>query len=132
MFAVLVVLSFLFQQSAQDTSLLHKWSFEASCQNPSASLDGTIHIVFDSATYVVGAIKFDKHTIPFHGRHLGQRLAFRTDKGFNPVIRLDCLLDSTGASLSGTLQSSKVHAIDAHKHAKDFYDVMFQFYAVRP
>src|SRR2546421_503385 len=90
-----------YSQTKADTTLVHKWTFEASCQAPSTSLDGAINIVFDSATYVIGAIKFNKHTLPFHGRHLDRRLALRTDNGFNPVIRIDCTLDSLNTSLSG-------------------------------
>ena len=131
MLTVLTLLSLYFQQPTPDTSFKRVWSFAASCQDPSTSLSGKIDIVFDSATFVVGALKVDGHTIPFHGRHIGRRLALRTDNGFNPVLRVDCTMDSVGNSFSGIIQSSKVHAVDSHKHEKDFYDVIFQLYVVK-
>jgi hypothetical protein len=121
-----------FQKPAQDTSLFRAWQFSASCADPSTSLNGTLNIVFDSASYVVGILKVNGHTMPLHGRHLASRLAARTDDGYYPVLRLDCTPDSLGHSLSGVLQASKINAVDSRKHYKDFYTVMFDFYAVRP
>ncbi len=132
MITLLTVLSLCFQHPAPDTSFARAWSFAASSTLPMTTLNGTMDIVFDSATYVVGGLKVNGKTLLFHGRHLGRRLALRTDKGFNPVLRVDCTLDSLGESFSGIVQSSKVHAVDKNKQEKDFYDVIFQFYAVKP
>lgn len=118
--------------TSRDTSLLRPWQFSASCTDPSTTLNGTLTIVFDSATYVVGIMKVNGNTMPFHGRHIARRLAARTDDGYYPVLRLDCTLDSLGRSLSGVMQASKINAVDARKHHKDFYNVMFDFYAVHP
>ena len=129
---IALLFSLLSFQKPADTALYHSWQFSASCADPSTTLTGAIHIVFDSASYVVGTMKVNGHTMPFHGRHLATRLAARTDEGYYPVLRLDCSLDSLGRTLSGVMQASKINAVDAHKKHKDFYNVMFDFYAVRP
>ena len=115
----------------QDTSFKHTWAFQATSAEPSASLDGTLDLRFDSASYVAGVIVLGKQKLPFHGRHLGARLALRTDDGFSPVIRIDANADTAHTSFSGVLQSSKVHATDARHRSADLYNVMFEFFAVR-
>ena len=114
-----------------DSSFKHTWVFQATSMTPSASLDGTLEVRIDSDTFVAGVITLGKKKLPFRGRHLGPRLALRTDEGFSPVLRLDANADSAFHSMTGVLTSSKVHATDARHHSQDFTNVLFDLYAVR-
>ena len=112
-------------------SLVHKWKFSATCEKPSTSLDGVLDIVFDSASYVVGGIRLENKILPFHGRHLGDRVIARTDTSCSPTMRLDCTLDSSATTMTGVLQISRIRAQEPRKKAKDYENVIYQVYVVR-
>ncbi len=116
--------------TAQRESIIRQWAFEATCQKPSTTLDGTINVVFDSGSFVVGGVHLGKTILPFHGRHFGNRFLARTDPKHFPVIRIDATLDSLRTSFSGTMLVSKIHAKESRKKAKDYYDVSYVVYAV--
>lgn len=90
-----------------------------------------MNIVFDSASYVIGAFRISKRILPFHGRFLDGRLIARTDPKFEPVLRLDCTLDTVQHTLSGVMQVSVIRGKEPKKKAKDYHDVMFDVYVIK-
>ena len=128
---VLFVSALLFlswdRSSAQ--SLMGSWQFEATSSKPSASMQGVVDVLFDSASYVVGAIRIDKKIEKFHGRHFGSRFIARTDTTMKPLMRLDANLDSSASSYSGNLQIEGVKAQEAGKKPKVYNTVLFAFFA---
>jgi hypothetical protein len=119
------------QPTLCDTSLIHRWKFSATCDTPSTSLDGTINIVFDSGTVVIGGLHMGEKVLPFHGRHFASRFIARTDPNHFPVIRMDLTPDSNYRSMSGAMQISKVQAKEPRKKAKDYYNLIYQTYAIK-
>ena len=108
-----------------------KWQFSATIDTPSTTLDGRLNIILDSAGIVIGAVKLDRHVIPFRGRHLEHRLVARSDSGCSPILRIDCSEDPQTGSLSGVLQVSRIRAIDHHNNAVEYKDLIYQMYCVR-
>lgn len=113
------------------TSILGRWAFTATLDTPSTTLDGRMNIVLDSGGIIIGAVKLDRHIIPFKGRHLDRRIVARSDSGFAPVLRLDCSLDTIGAALNGVLQISRIRAVDHRNHPTDYTNLLYQFYGLR-
>jgi hypothetical protein len=114
-----------------DVSVHGRWSFTATLDTPSTTLNGRMNIVLDSAGIIIGAVKLDRHVIPFKGRHIDRRIVARSDSGFVPVLRLDCTLDTLDAALNGVLQISRIRALDHHNKATDYTDLIYQFYGLR-
>jgi hypothetical protein len=112
-------------------SFAGNWAFSATIDTPSTTLDGKMHIVLDSGGFIIGAVKLDRHVIPFRGRHIDRRLVARSDSGFAPVLRIDITSDSIGTSLSGAMQVSRIRAVDHHNKSVDYDDLIYQFYGVR-
>ncbi len=122
------------------SSLKGVWEFSATAQTPSSTIDGTLDIVFDSATFVVGGFRTKlengaaSKAKPFHGRHIGDRFIAKTDSGFFPVVRIDLTQDSTLA-LNGTMMVSKVTGLEHRKHGKtaqrEYRNVIYSTYVLR-
>lgn len=123
-----------------ERSLKGVWEFSATAQTPSSTIDGTLDIVFDSATIVVGGFrtKLENGTAskarPFHGRHIGDRFIAKTDSGFFPIVRIDLTQDSTHA-FNGSMQVSKVTGLEHRRHAgsveREYRDVIYSTYMLR-
>jgi hypothetical protein len=112
-------------------SFAGRWAFTATLDTPSTTLDGKMNIVLDSGGIIVGAVKLDRHVIPFRGRHIDRRLVARSDSGVSPILRLDCTSDSLSDALSGVMQISRVRALDHRNKATDYKDLLYQFYGLR-
>ena len=119
------------QPTISSASLIGSWQFNATATTPSASMDGFVDVLFDSAGYVAGGLRIGKKVERFHGRHLTNRFLIRTDTSAKPTIRIDATLDSSVTSMSGNLQVSTVDAKEAGKKMKKYENVMFAFFGTK-